>query len=137
MGEEVASALGGDAGEAHPVTSSDVNGYIREATGTEFTAKHFRTWAASVTAFEALATAERDLSLKTLLEPVVAKLGNTAAIARKSYVHPSLIDLVKKGQTKFRTALRLPRAKRYLSREECGLIAFLEKGTPPAIAKAA
>ena len=122
-----------DAGEAHPVTSSDVNTYIRDATGEDFTAKHFRTWAASVTAFEALASAERDLSLKTLLEPVVAKLGNTAAIARKSYVHPSLIDLVKKGQSSFRTALRLPRAKRYLSREECGLIAFLEKGTPPAV----
>jgi DNA topoisomerase-1 len=39
-------------GEANPVTSSDVNGYIREATGCDFTAKHFRTWAASVAAFE-------------------------------------------------------------------------------------
>ncbi len=121
-----------DAGDAHPVTSSDVNAYIKAATGEDFTAKHFRTWAASVTAFEALATAERDLSLKTMLEPVVAKLGNTPAIARKSYVHPSLIDLVKKGQSAFRTALRLPRAKRYLTREECGLIAFLEAGTPAA-----
>jgi DNA topoisomerase-1 len=120
-----------DAGEAHPVTSSDVNCYIRQATGGEFTAKHFRTWAASVTAFEALASAEIDLSLKTMLKPVVAKLGNTPAIARKSYVHPSLIDLVKQGQSTFRKALRLPRAKRYLTREECGLIAFLEAGTPP------
>jgi DNA topoisomerase-1 len=120
-----------DAGVAHPVTSSDVNCYIREATGEEFTAKHFRTWAASVAAFEALASAERDLSLKTMLEPVVAKLGNTPAIAKKSYVHPALIALVKKGQSTFRAALRLPRAKRYLSREECGLIHFLEAGTPP------
>jgi len=119
-----------DKGEAHPVTSSDVNDYIREATGHDFTAKHFRTWCASVCAFEALASAERDLSLKSLLEPVVAKLGNTPAIARKSYVHPSLIDLVKKGQSAFRKATRLPRAKRYLTREERGLIAFLEAGTP-------
>ena len=119
-----------DAGEAHPVTSSDVNAYIREATGEEFTAKHFRTWAASVTAFEALASAERDLSLKTVLEPVTQKLGNTAAIARKSYVHPTLIDLVKEGQAAFRKALRLPRAARYLSRTERGLIAFLERGRP-------
>ena len=124
------------AGEAHPVTSSDVNTYIRDASGGEFTAKHFRTWGASVTAFQALAEAEADLSLKTMLEPVVERLGNTAAIARKSYVHPALIALVKKGQTAFRTALRLPRAKRYLSRQECGLIAFLERGKPPA-AKAA
>jgi DNA topoisomerase-1 len=65
-----------------------------------------------------------------MLEPVVEKLGNTPAIARKSYVHPALIGLVKKGQSAFRQALRLPRAKRYMSRCECGLIAFLEAGTP-------
>ena len=123
-------------GEAHPVSSTDVNAYIRAATGEDFTAKHFRTWAASVAAFEALAQAESDLSLKHMLEPVVARLGNTAAIARKSYVHPSLIALVKTGQAKFRKALRLPRAKRHLSRTERGLIAFLERGKPPA-AKAA
>jgi DNA topoisomerase-1 len=121
------------AGEAHPVTSSDVNDYIRRAGGGDFTAKHFRTWGASVTAFEALASAEADLSLKALLEPVVARLGNTPAIARKSYVHPSLIDLVKKGQGAFRKALRLPRSARYLSRAERGLIAFLEAGTPAAL----
>ena len=122
-----------DAGEAHPVTSSDVNDYIKRATGGDFTAKHFRTWGASVTAFEALARAEADLSLKTLLEPVVARLGNTPAIARKSYVHPALIALVKTGQGAFRRALRLPRSARYLSREERGLIAFLEAGTPAVV----
>ncbi|MDP1025824.1 DNA topoisomerase IB [Sphingomonas sp. KR1UV-12] len=126
------------AGEAHPVTSSDVNDYIRDATGTEFTAKHFRTWAASVTAFEALAKAEADLSLKAILEPVVEKLGNTPAIARKSYVHPALIALAKKGQAAFRRGIRLPRSARYLSREERGLIAFLEGLAPAAtLAKAA
>ncbi|MDE0878579.1 MAG: DNA topoisomerase IB [Sphingomonas bacterium] len=121
-----------DAGEPHPVSSTDVNAYIKAAMGEDFTAKHFRTWAASVAAFEALAQAESDLSLKRMLEPVVARLGNTAAIARKSYVHPSLIAVVKKGQAKFRKALRLPRAKRHLSRTERGLIAFLERGKPPA-----
>jgi DNA topoisomerase-1 len=119
------------AGDAHPVTSSDVNDYIRTATGTEFTAKHFRTWAASVAAFEALAKAEADLSLKAILEPVVEKLGNTPAIARKSYVHPALIALAKKGQSAFRRGIRLPRSARYLSREERGLIKFLE-GLAPA-----
>ncbi|GAA3250203.1 DNA topoisomerase IB [Sphingomonas yabuuchiae] len=119
-----------DEGEANPVTSSDVNTDIREATGCDFTAKHFRTWAASVAAFEALALAEADLSLKAMLEPVVEKLGNTPAIARKSYVHPSLIALVKEGQAAFRKTLRLPRARAGLSRIECGLIAFLEAGTP-------
>ncbi|AXJ94653.1 MULTISPECIES: DNA topoisomerase IB [unclassified Sphingomonas] len=117
-------------GVAHPVTSSDVNAYIKAATGGDFSAKHFRTWGASVCAFEALATAEADLSLKAMLEPVVERLGNTPAIARKSYVHPALIALVKTGQSAFRKALRLPRAGRWLSREERGLIAFLEAGTP-------
>ncbi|MFN4096484.1 MAG: DNA topoisomerase IB, partial [Sphingomonas sp.] len=84
-----------DAGEAHPVTSSDVNDYIREAMGEDFTAKHFRTWGASVIAFEALATADGHVGLKTLLEPVTAALGNTPTIARKSYVHPDLIALAK------------------------------------------
>ena len=118
-----------DKGEAHPVTSSDVNEYIKTASGADFTAKHFRTWGATVTAFEALASAEADLSLKALLEPVVARLGNTPAIARKSYVHPSLIDLVKQGQAKFRKTLRLPPARPHLSREERGLIKFLGTGT--------
>ncbi|SEN18799.1 DNA topoisomerase-1 [Sphingomonas gellani] len=113
-------------GEAHPVTSSDVNDYIKQASGGDFTAKHFRTWAASVAAFTVLAQAQNDLSLKRLLEPVVERLGNTPAIARKSYVHPSLIDLVKEGQGTFRQTLRLPRATRHLSREERGLIAYLE-----------
>jgi DNA topoisomerase I len=118
----------GDDGEPHPVTSGDVNDYIREAMGENFTAKHFRTWGATLIAFEALAKAERDLSLKVLLEPVVAKLGNTPSVARKSYVHPSVIALVKKGQSAFRRGLKLPRKAQYLSREERALIDFLERG---------
>jgi DNA topoisomerase-1 len=118
-------------GEAHPVTSSDVNDYIREATGDEFTAKHFRTWSASVIAFEALATADKDIELNTMLEPVTIALGNTPAIARKSYVHPALIELAKGDQAAFREHLDLPRATRYLDRYERGLIAFLGGDTGP------
>ena len=124
-------------GEAHPVTSSDVNAYIREAMGADFTAKHFRTWSASVLAFEALAGATHDISLKTMLLPVSEALGNTPAIARKSYVHPALLALAKDGQSAFRATLRLPRSTQHLSRAERGLLAFLEQGTPPSSAKAA
>ena len=127
----------GEDGEAHPVSSSDVNDYIRSATGGDFTAKNFRTWGASLLAFEALVGADRDLTLKQLLEPVTAKLGNTPAIARKSYVHPDLIDLVKQDQATFRQALRLPRAAGQLSRAERGLIAFLERNVVPAAEAAA
>lgn len=123
-----------EAGEAHPVSSTDVNAYIREAMADDFTAKDFRTWGASVIAFEALATADSYLGLKAMLEPVTEALGNTPAIARKSYVHPQLIALArdKEAQAAFRARLRLPRATRYLSRYERGLIAFLEVAAPQA-----
>jgi len=119
-----------DAGEAHPVTSTDVNDYIREAMGDDFTAKHFRTWGASAIAFEALANADGHIGLNTMLEPVTQALGNTPAIARKSYVHPGLIGLAKDrdAQQAFRDTLSLPRATRHLTRAERGLIAFLETG---------
>ena len=121
-----------DGGAAHPVTSSDVNCYIKEATGGDFTAKNFRTWGASLLAYQALSDATCDLTLKQMLAPVTAELGNTPAIARKSYVHPALIALVKSGQAAFRTGLRLPRAAGGLSRAERGLIAFLEREIVPA-----
>ena len=128
------------AGECHPVTSTDVNCYIREAMDEDFTAKHFRTWGASVLAFEALARTREGIGLNAMLAPVTEALGNTPAIARKSYVHPSLVALAKDrdAQAAFRAELRLPRATRYLSRAERGLIAFLEAdGAAPAHAKAA
>ncbi len=127
-------------GESHPVTSTDVNCYIREAMDDDFTAKHFRTWGASVLAFEALAHADAYLGIKAMLEPVTEALGNTPAIARKSYVHPRLVDLAKDrdAQAEFRAHLHLPRATRYLSRAERGLIAFLQSdGAAPVHAKAA
>jgi DNA topoisomerase-1 len=119
-------------GDPRPVTSCDVNAYIKQAMGEDFTAKHFRTWGASTIAFEALVMAKKGITLKTLLEPVTERLGNTPAIARKSYVHPALIALVKEGQDTFRTSLALPRATRWLSRAERGLIAFLDTGQTPA-----
>lgn len=119
-----------DAGECHPVTSTDVNDYIRDAMGDDFTAKHFRTWGASAIAFATLANADSYVGVKSLLEPVTLALGNTPAIARKSYVHPDLIALAldRDAQDIFRKAVRLPRSTRYLTRAERGLIAFLETG---------
>lgn len=110
-----------EAGQPCPVRSDDVNSYIREATGGDFTAKDFRTWGASVTAFAALATSAK--GIKGMIAPVAERLGNTPAIARKSYVHPALIEAAKAGEA---DALPpLPRATRYLSRAERGLIDFL------------
>lgn len=113
-----------EAGEAHPVTSSDVNAYIAQAMRGDYTAKHFRTWGASAMAFETLAAGH--VSLKQMLVPVAEALGNTPAISRKSYIHPALIALCKDGQDDWREGLRLPRRTRYLSRSERGLIDLLD-----------
>jgi len=117
-----------DEGEPQPVTSTDVNDYIREATGEDFTAKHFRTWHASAIAFTQICAAgEEGIGLNAMLEPVAEALGNTPAISRKSYVHPALIDAVKNARNARMRGLKCPRATKYLTSAERGLIAFLEK----------
>jgi DNA topoisomerase-1 len=116
-------------GAAHPVSSTDVNDYIRDATGEDFTAKHFRTWSASVIAFEQICGAgEAGVGLKAMLEPVAEALGNTPAISRKSYDHPAVIDAVKDAP-RHRLSLQCPRSTKYLSSAERGLIAFLGRKT--------
>jgi len=116
-------------GAPHPVTSEDVNDYIREATGTDFTAKHFRTWGASLIAFEHILDSARDgkIALKPMLEAVASALGNTPAISRKSYIHPALIALCRGGDAGALCALRLPRGTHYLTSRERALIGFLDE----------
>ena len=116
----------GDDGEVHPVGSAEVNDYLCETMGEHFTAKNFRTWHASAIAFGLLATAKRPLTIAALMEEVSDKLGNTPAIARKSYVHPAVVALVDR-QIKWRKGLKLPRKTKWLSGEERGLREFLEE----------
>lgn len=116
-------------GERTNVTSSEINQYIQQIMGEDFSAKHFRTWRASVIAFKQLVKAKGALSLKSMLESVSEQLGNTPAIARKSYVHPDLIALCKEDeqtQIMWRESLSLPRKTKYLSRYERGFLAFLK-----------
>jgi len=113
-------------GEPRAVGSHDVNDYLRETMGEDFTAKNFRTWHASVLAFCLLAEADRPINLKELTTEVGAHLGNTPAMARKSYIHPAVIALVERQQ-KWRARLKLPRGGKWLSRHERGLIKLLEK----------
>jgi DNA topoisomerase I len=86
-------------GNRQGVTSSDVNDYLREITGREITAKDFRTWAGTVLAAVALqelgeidSAAAAKRNLRQAIESVAARLGNTATICRKCYVHPEIID---------------------------------------------
>jgi len=119
----------GDDGEVWPINSSDVNQYIREAMNADFSAKDFRTWAASVLAFEWLLGRTEGMKLADLLSFVAEHLGNTPAIARKAYIHPALIEMAVAVPTDM-SALGLPRRTRWLSREERGLIAYLDKLSP-------
>ena len=114
-------------GEPQQITSADVNDYIREATGGDFTAKHFRTWAASVIAFETLleASEKRKISVNTMIEPVAEALGNTVAISRKSYVHPALVLVAKERPHDPLKGMDRPRARKWLSSAEVGLLKFL------------
>ncbi|WP_301751301.1 DNA topoisomerase IB [uncultured Erythrobacter sp.] len=115
-----------DGGEIRPVTSADVNAYLRETMGDDFSAKHFRTFHASSLAFERLAMGKGQVRMAEMLEHVADRLGNTPAIARSSYVHPAVIARIE-GQEDWRKGLQLPRKTRWLTRTERGLIAFLEE----------
>jgi DNA topoisomerase-1 len=120
----------GHAGELHHITSNEVNAYIKEATGEDFTAKHFRTWGASVIAFDQMlekADGAR-ISVKTVIEPVAEALGNTPAISRKSYVHPKLLEAVKQDSRDPLGGMDRPRARKQLSSAEVGLLEFLARG---------
>lgn len=113
-------------GERRAVTSSDVNAYLREASGGDFTAKHFRTWGASVLALDVILKSQEQISMKSMLQPVAQALGNTPAIARKSYIHPSviaLLDMPKKAQ-KLRSPI--PRPTKLLNGTERALLLLLK-----------
>lgn len=127
-GQMLFQYVNGD-GEPQAVTSADVNDYLRDASGGDFTAKHFRTWGASVIAFEQLLRKEEDkrISVATLVEPVAEALGNTPAMARKSYVHPALIEATKERPRDPLNGMERPRARKWLSSAEVGFLDFLKK----------
>ena len=130
-GQPLFQYMNGD-GNPHPITSNDVNDYIRDATGADFTAKHFRTWGASVLAFEQMMKKADDarLSVTTMVEPVAEALGNTVAMSRKAYVHPALIAAVKDQPRDPLGRMEQPRARKWQSSCEVGLLQFLKKRRP-------
>jgi DNA topoisomerase I len=87
-----------ESGEFVDVTSTDVNEYLREIAGSDFTAKDFRTWAGTVLAARALQEFEKFASegeakrnMLRAIESVACMLGNTPAICRRCYVHPVIL----------------------------------------------
>jgi DNA topoisomerase I len=96
-GQEVFQYLDPD-GERRSITSDDVNAYLRDVSGADFTAKDFRTWAGTVAASLALREftkvddeAGRKRAITAAIEEVAEQLGNTPAVCRACYVHPDLL----------------------------------------------
>ena len=96
-----------DAGQRCPIDSGQVNDYLHDAMGTDFTAKDFRTWSATVHAITLLAaaplpaTASERLFKKKIVEvvkQVAAELRNTPAVCRKSYINPTVFETWRCGQ---------------------------------------
>lgn len=99
-----------DAGERHPIDSADVNEYLREITGKDYTAKDFRTWAGTLHTTLALRAlryetqAEAKRNVVQAIETAASKLGNTPGICRKCYVHPVVIERYLAGELHFTDA---------------------------------
>ena len=88
-----------DEGEVHNVSSQDVNQYLREITGEDFSAKDFRTWAGTVLTAMALKAQDKvetkkqaKSNITAAIKAVSTILGNTPAICRKCYVHPAVLE---------------------------------------------
>jgi DNA topoisomerase-1 len=86
-------------GNRQDVKSNDVNAYLQEISGHDFTAKDFRTWAGTLLACLALqefemvdSEAQKKKNIVRAVESVAERLGNTPAVCRKSYVHPAVLD---------------------------------------------
>jgi DNA topoisomerase I len=96
-GQRLFQYVDGDA--IHPITSTDVNGYLREASGGPFTAKDYRTWAATMAAAlllcaEARPATQRECKrcINRVIGAVAEQLGHTVAVCRASYIHPRVLD---------------------------------------------
>jgi DNA topoisomerase-1 len=124
-----------ESGEPQPITSSDVNDYLRAASGQDFTAKDFRTWGGTLLAARHLASApepatesEAKAAINAAVAAVAHELRNTKAVCRKCYIHPSVLEAF--AHAELRQQLRsdeAPPAEGGLSAEEAILLRFLTR----------
>ncbi len=125
-------------GAVHDIGSSDVNEYLQEISGQDFTAKDFRTWAGTALAAQALqefedfdtkAAAKRNIT--KAIERVAERLGNTKAVCRKCYIHPAVIDAYMDrslvATLKERTETELRESLSRLPAEEAAVLALLQQ----------
>lgn len=93
-----------DDGHSHPIRSQDVNAYIREASGGEFSSRQFRTWGATQMAATALSSVDpapserlRKKQMNEAVDAIAASLVNTRAVCRSSYIHPRVFEDFESG----------------------------------------
>ncbi len=136
-----------EGGEVGCITSSDVNAWLFETSGEAITAKDFRTWHASVLALHLLSRSraessdtKRQTPLLAIIDSVAARLGNTATVCRKSYIHPAVISLAESldGEDAYAALhavrwLKAPPRKRGLPLAERQFLGFLaSRGKRPS-----
>jgi DNA topoisomerase I len=124
-------------GQRHTIGSADVNQYLKEITGEDYTSKDFRTWVGTVLAaqtlqefekFESDAQAKRNIV--NAVETVAKRLGNTKAVCRKCYIHPAILEAYMDGsmlKTLVDRAQRESRKSKDLSEPEAAVLAFLQR----------
>lgn len=136
-GQELFQYLDED-GRPTPIDSGEVNDFLREIAGDDFTAKDFRTWSGTVLAawalnefeaFDSEAAAKRNVT--RAIERVASRLGNTPAICRKSYVHPEIVGAYLDGtlvaQLKAEIEQELRAELSGLEPEEVAVLVFLQQ----------
>jgi DNA topoisomerase-1 len=118
-------------GRRQSVDSTAVNAYLREVTGRPFTAKNFRTWAATVLAAKAVCDLPEwtsDTAFKRnivrAIDSVAAKLGNTRAVCRSSYIHPGVFGGYRAGATI--AGVKAGPRMAHLSADEAAVLALLK-----------
>lgn len=126
-----------DAGKQRDIEAADVNAYLRDISGQEFTAKDFRTWAGTVLAAEALQEFEAfdshtqaKRNVVKAIEAVAKRLGNTKAVCRKCYIHPEVISTYMSGElvdtVRQRLSKEMAASLHDLPPEEAAVMALLQ-----------
>jgi DNA topoisomerase-1 len=133
-----------DSGMRRNVTSDDVNQYLQEVSGEAFTAKDFRTWAATVLAtcalrdlveFESETEARRNVV--DAVDAVARKLGHTRAVCRRSYVHPAVIETYLDGSLATALSTTAIRTPAMLHADEVAALALLKHAARRKLSKKA
>jgi DNA topoisomerase-1 len=124
-----------ETGEAQVVDSGDINSYLKDITGQDFTAKDFRTWSGTVLAATALREVpppgtkrQTERNVNVAFEAVAGLLGNTPTVCRKSYVHPGIVDAYRDGTMTTVANRKLKASARVagLRSDEIALLALLK-----------